>query len=63
MATIDDVIARMQNIDASLPASDGVACFNHVRTGALAVDLLTTALGRTVGMASRCLLVPLRVAP
>lgn len=29
-ATIDDVIARMREIDASLPASDGVACFNRM---------------------------------
>jgi hypothetical protein len=28
--TIDDVIARMQAIDAALPASDGVACFNRM---------------------------------
>lgn len=29
-ATIDEVIARMQSIDAALPASDGVACFNRM---------------------------------
>jgi hypothetical protein len=28
--TIDDVIARMKAIDAALPASDGVACFNRM---------------------------------
>ena len=28
--TIDEVIARMQSIDAALPASDGVACFNRM---------------------------------
>jgi hypothetical protein len=28
--TIDDVIARMHAIDAALPASDGVACFNRM---------------------------------
>ena len=28
--TIDDVIARMRAIDAALPASDGVACFNRM---------------------------------
>lgn len=29
-ATIDEVIARMQSIEAALPASDGVACFNRM---------------------------------
>jgi hypothetical protein len=29
-ATIDDAIARMQSIEAALPAGDGVACFNRV---------------------------------
>jgi hypothetical protein len=29
-ATIDEVIARMQAIEAALPASDGVACFNRM---------------------------------
>src|SRR5450759_1257321 len=29
-ATIDEVIARMRSIDAALPASDGVACFNRM---------------------------------
>ena len=29
-ATMDDVIARMRSIDSSLPASDGVACFNRM---------------------------------
>jgi hypothetical protein len=28
--TIDDVIARMEAIDAALPATDGVACFNRM---------------------------------
>jgi Family of unknown function (DUF5995) len=28
--TIDDVIARMRAIDATLPANDGVACFNRM---------------------------------
>lgn len=28
--TIDDVIARMREIDATLPAADGVACFNRM---------------------------------
>ncbi|MFI0723692.1 DUF5995 family protein [Streptomyces sp. NPDC021224] len=28
--TIDDVIARMRQIDAALDPRDGVACFNHV---------------------------------
>ena len=28
--TIDDVIARMKAIEAALPASDGVACFNRM---------------------------------
>jgi Family of unknown function (DUF5995) len=28
--TIDEVIARMQSIDAALPATDGVACFNRM---------------------------------
>jgi hypothetical protein len=28
--TIDDAIARMKAIDAALPASDGVACFNRM---------------------------------
>jgi len=28
--TIDEVIARMRSIDAALPASDGVACFNRM---------------------------------
>ena len=29
-ATVDEVIARMRAIDAALPASDGVACFNRM---------------------------------
>jgi len=29
-ATVDEVIARMRSIDAALPASDGVACFNRM---------------------------------
>jgi len=29
-ATIDEVIARMRSIDAALPSSDGVACFNRM---------------------------------
>jgi Family of unknown function (DUF5995) len=29
-ATIDEVIARMQAIEAALPAGDGVACFNRM---------------------------------
>jgi hypothetical protein len=29
-ATIDDVIARMQAIEAALPTGDGVACFNRM---------------------------------
>jgi hypothetical protein len=29
-ATIHEVIARLQSIDAALPASDGVACFNRM---------------------------------
>jgi len=29
-ATIDEVIARMRSIDAALPSSDGVACFNQM---------------------------------
>ena len=29
-ATIDDVIARLRSIDAVLPATDGVACFNRM---------------------------------
>jgi hypothetical protein len=29
-ATIDEVIARMRAIEAALPASDGVACFNRM---------------------------------
>ena len=28
--TIDDVVARMQSIEAALPATDGVACFNRM---------------------------------
>jgi hypothetical protein len=32
-ATIEEVIARMQAIDAELPASDGVACFNRMYLG------------------------------
>lgn len=27
---MDEAIARMQQIDAALPASDGLACFNHM---------------------------------
>jgi hypothetical protein len=30
---MDDAIARMQQIDAALPASDGLACFNHMYLG------------------------------
>jgi hypothetical protein len=30
VATIDEAIVRMQQIDAALPASDGVACFNRM---------------------------------
>jgi hypothetical protein len=30
LETIDDVLARMQAIDASLEPGDGVACFNHL---------------------------------
>jgi hypothetical protein len=30
VTSVDEAIARMKQIDASLPASDGVACFNHM---------------------------------
>ncbi len=30
VTTVDEAIARMNQIDASLPASDGVACFNRM---------------------------------
>jgi Family of unknown function (DUF5995) len=29
-ASVDDVVARMESIDAALPAGDGVACFNRM---------------------------------
>src|SRR2546423_1420121 len=31
--SMDDVIAQMQTIDAALPVSDGVACFNRMYLG------------------------------
>jgi Family of unknown function (DUF5995) len=30
VVSMDEAIARMQQIDAALPASDGLACFNHM---------------------------------
>jgi hypothetical protein len=30
VASVADAIARMEAIDASLPAADGVACFNRM---------------------------------
>jgi hypothetical protein len=44
--TIDEVIARMQSIDAVLPASDGVACFNRMYLG------VTLAVGQLVEQGS-----------
>ena len=30
VASVAEAIARMEAIDAALPATDGVACFNHM---------------------------------
>lgn len=40
--TVDEVIARMQAIDAALPAQDGLACFNRMYLD------VTRAVGRNV---------------
>ncbi|SOD71993.1 hypothetical protein SAMN05892883_1446 [Jatrophihabitans sp. GAS493] len=44
-ASISDVIARLQAIDAALPAADGVACFNRMYLG------VTQGVGQQVAQA------------